>query len=248
MLLQQEAGHHSKPPGVRREQIPIELELVRREPGAGSGPGHAGSMPTRGTISRACHDLRQPVATILMLAAAASMEPGVPPRVRHYLDEITGQATWISDMVHELVHQGAPAQPEEVNVVSVIRQVAAMAAASGIRTSISVIAGRSARVSVDRILVGRAIANLVDNAVRAAGPEGEVCLTVRSRSRDVVIIVEDNGPGFGEAPGGTGLGLSMTAFVASTCGGRLALQASPLGGGHVALTLPRRPHRTDTGA
>ncbi len=121
-----------------------------------------------------------------------------------------------------------------------------MAAASGITTSIEVIAGRSATVNVDRVLIGRAIANLVDNAVRAAGPDGRVRLTVRSRGRDVVVIVEDDGPGFGEAPTGTGLGLSMTAFVASTCGGRLALQASTLGGGHVALTLPRNPSRKAT--
>ena len=176
-----------------------------------------------------------------MLTAAASLEPGVPARVRHYLDEITGQATWISDMVHELMHEGVSTQPEQVDVVTVTQHIAAMAAASGITTSIEVIAGRSATVHVDRVLVGRAIANLVDNAVRAAGPDGTVRLTVRSRGRDVVVIIEDDGPGFGEAPTGTGLGLSMTAFVASTCGGRLALQASTLGGGHVALTLPRNP-------
>lgn len=197
--------------------------------------------PEGGTLLPTCHDMRQPIATILMLATAASLEPGAPPRVQQYLDEITGQATWISDMVHTMLHHAPTVEPEVVNVVDVTKRVVAVAAASGVTAVIELLAAPSVSAFVDRVLVGRAIANLVDNATRAAGPDGHVRLSVRSRGPAVVVIVEDDGPGFGEAPCGTGLGLSMTAFVASTCGGQLALKASEFGGGKVTLTLPRTP-------
>jgi len=202
--------------------------------------------PKGGTLLRTCHDMRQPIATILMLATAASLESGTPPRVQQYLDEITGQATWISDMVHTILHHAPTVEPEVVNVVDVTKRVVAIAAASGVTAVIELLAAPSVFAFVDRVLVGRAIANLVDNATRAAGPDGHVRLSVRSRGPAVVVIVEDDGPGFGEAPCGTGLGLSMTAFVASTCGGQLALKASRLGGGKVTLTLPRTPPRSAT--
>jgi signal transduction histidine kinase len=205
------------------------------------------SGPKRGTASRRWHVVahvsRHAPTDCHNSDACDGRLPGAggAPRVQQYLDEITGQATWISDMVHTMLHHAPTVEPEVVNVVDVTKRVVAVAAASGVTAVIELLAAPSVFAFVDRVLVGRAIANLVDNATRAAGPDGHVRLSVRSRGPAVVVIVEDDGPGFGEAPCGTGLGLSMTAFVASTCGGQLALKASELGGGKVTLTLPRTP-------
>ena len=82
--------------------------------------------------------------------------------------------------------------------------------------------------------------NVVDNAVRAAGPQGRVIVTVRPGPSSVRILVEDDGPGFGQVGGGTGLGLAITRHALEQLGGGLSiLVPSGGGGGCVALSLPR---------
>jgi two-component system osmolarity sensor histidine kinase EnvZ len=106
-----------------------------------------------------------------------------------------------------------------------------------------------------RMAVRRALANLIDNALRYAGDPVEVEL--KKNSGAVVIEVRDRGPGIpaGEAerlkrpftrldgarsgPAGAGLGLAIVERVARAHGGNLEL-APREGGGLVArLTLLR---------
>ncbi len=64
---------------------------------------------------------------------------------------------------------------------------------------------------------------------------------------EVMIIVDDQGPGFGpemaerglSAGGSTGLGLDIAARTAASAGGHLTIGTSEPGGGRVTVTLPR---------
>ena len=47
------------------------------------------------------HDMRQPVAITMALAAAALTEPDLPAAARHRLEQIVEQAEWLSDMIHD---------------------------------------------------------------------------------------------------------------------------------------------------
>ena len=53
------------------------------------------------------HDMRQPVASTLALAAAALTEPDLPAAARNRLEQIVEQAEWLADMIHGclVVHQ-----------------------------------------------------------------------------------------------------------------------------------------------
>jgi signal transduction histidine kinase len=90
------------------------------------------------------------------------------------------------------------------------------------------------------VALWRLLANLVGNAVRAAGPDGQVRLGVHG---DPVphIDVHDTGPGFGLGPPGeAGLGLSTSRLLAGRCGAVLAIESPPAGGTLVRVRFTRR--------
>jgi C4-dicarboxylate-specific signal transduction histidine kinase len=53
-----------------------------------------------------------------------------------------------------------------------------------------------------------------------------------------MLAVEDNGPGFGQVPSGTGLGLSAVARNVVKYGGRMECGCGEHGGARVRLWLP----------
>ncbi len=83
----------------------------------------------------------------------------------------------------------------------------------------------------------RAIANLVSNATRAAGPDGKVVVELRRDADRVLLTVDDSGPGFGLIRPGFGLGLQAVAHGLNTYGGSLEYNQSPLGGVQAVLAL-----------
>ncbi len=107
----------------------------------------------------------------------------------------------------------------------------------------------SAFVRGDEMLLGEMLGNLIDNAVRYAGRGASATVRVRHQGDEIMLDVEDNGPGippdlrervrerFGRgAPGsdGAGLGLSIVAEIVTLFGGRFALLEGPDGRGLVA--------------
>ena len=99
----------------------------------------------------------------------------------------------------------------------------------------------------ERLLLERALANLLENALRHARSR------VRLRLEEGALLVEDDGPGLslplevlarpfrqGEGSrGSSGLGLFIAKRVAEALGGRLVACATPLGGAGLRLELPR---------
>jgi signal transduction histidine kinase len=119
-------------------------------------------------------------------------------------------------------------------------------------------------VRADRQLLGQAIANLLDNAIKYGAPaEGatgsgtkpEIGIAARAGGNMAEIVVTDHGPGVpaqerervlgrfvrleaSRSEPGSGLGLSLVAAVASLHGGTLKLEDNKPGL-RVVLTLPR---------
>jgi signal transduction histidine kinase len=187
------------------------------------------------------HEIRQPVAAIFALTEAARSLPEVPESVAVYLDQIVSQAVEIVEAASDvLAPEPAPTdlgvEPADVDEIidSVLEAYgltwAGTLARQGDRESTPIL---GSRVGVRRCLM-----NVVDNAVRAAGPMGTVTLTVRRETDAVTIVVEDDGPGFGRGPRGTGLGIEVARQGLSAIGGHLSVGApSSAGGGRVLLVL-----------
>ncbi len=109
----------------------------------------------------------------------------------------------------------------------------------------------------DRDLIGQAMVNLLDNALKFSPAGGAVHLSARQDAAGTVLVVQDAGPGLCAADRaratqrffraeqarntpGCGLGLALVEAVAQLHGGSLGLEdAAP--GLRASLTLPARP-------
>ncbi|WP_420035981.1 ATP-binding protein [Streptomyces sp. cg28] len=109
-------------------------------------------------------------------------------------------------------------------------------------------------VSVDKGLLERAVANIVENAVKYSPPDEPVLVAASALGDRVELRVVDRGPGvpdeakdrifapfqrYGDAPrgAGVGLGLAVARGFAEAMGGTLTAEDTPGGGLTMVLTL-----------
>lgn len=198
-------------------------------------------------IRETFHDLSQPVACVLALAAAALAEPDLPATTRRRLEQIAGQARWLADMVRDCLGaqgQETPAEIEELDdgradLVHIAREVIAAECLTWRGDLVLNSPAGPVWCMLHPVLLRRAVANVLGNATRAAGPAGTVTVEILRRKGGVVLSVEDNGPGFGKIPSGTGLGLSAVARNVVKHGGKMEFGCGEDGGGaRVSLWLP----------
>jgi two-component system nitrogen regulation sensor histidine kinase NtrY len=145
---------------------------------------------------------------------------------------IEPQRADLRDAVAEIVeaYRGGPSAPVQVTLAAPDAEVA---------------------VSFDRRLLGRALRNLVENAVRASPAGSTVEVTIERLDGEATIRVADQGAGvppellgrilepyFSTQSGGTGLGLPIARRVAEEHGGGLSVRNRPSGGFEVAITIP----------
>jgi two-component system OmpR family sensor kinase len=116
--------------------------------------------------------------------------------------------------------------------------------------------GTVGRIQADPDSVDRLVTVLLDNACRYAGSHGSVALEVASGAGQVVLTVDDSGPGIPEAhrdlvfdrfhrasdlAGGTGLGLAIADAVVRNSGGTWSIGTSPQGGARMQVTWREAP-------
>ena len=194
------------------------------------------------SIREICHDLRNPIATISALAAAAMTQLDAPaegPTVRKRLEQIQEETRRMSQLVRQLLEDATT--PTLLDAAVVAGDVAASCQVTFPGT-IQVMASAGAMVVVDEIGLRRSLANLVENATRAAGPEGSVLVRVRRARSWIHCEVSDSGPGFGKGPSGSqSLGLTIVDRLARSHGGRLEVLDGTLGGAMLRLSLPVAP-------
>lgn len=186
------------------------------------------------------HDLRAPLASIRAMAEA--LEEGIVtdiPTVTRYHSLLRAEADRLSSLVDDLfelsrLQAGRPdlrleAVPLEGLVEEVVASMRARAAREGVVLRPRVTEAVEVRVSVPEF--SRALANLVDNAIRHTPRGGQVVVEARADGDIAVIAVEDT---CGGIPGPDLERVFDTAFRGDAARGRHAGS-----GGGLGLTIAR---------
>jgi signal transduction histidine kinase len=214
----------------------------------------------RRLVADASHELRSPVAVIRQHAEVALAHPdrttttGLAETV---LAEDLRLQRLAEDLLlltradeHSLALRRRPVDLDDL----VIDEARRLRAATGLRVDTTAVS--AGRVDGDAAGLRRVLRNLGDNAARHAA--GQLALAVAEDDGQVVLAVDDDGPGIPEADrervferfvrlddararddGGSGLGLAIVAELVAAHGGTVAAAPSPLGGARLRVTLPR---------
>jgi signal transduction histidine kinase len=154
-----------------------------------------------------------------------------------------------------------------VDLAGVVARVAnrfdGKASARGVVLESDVVGDTTAEV--DPVLLGQAMWNLLENAIRFTPTGGRVRVSIRGGADYVDVIVEDSGPGFPEEAldrvfdrffrgdparsrpddvSGTGLGLAIVKGIAEAHDGHVEAGKAPGGGARVTVRFPRRSQQT----
>jgi signal transduction histidine kinase len=195
-------------------------------------------------VRRLCHDVGQELAVIQALVDLAGGEPNLPKRSLRRLEQISARADFIAQMTRQLLE--VTAAWVEIDLARLVaRAIEDVQLRTDTRCRLE--AGPGTLIA-DPVMLRRAVVNMLDNAVRAAGPAGSVTVRTRLDGDQALIEVEDTGPGFGRAdPGLASLGLGVVRDCAVRHGGEVATGAGESGGALVCLRLPQAPSVHGTG-
>ncbi|QEL18432.1 sensor histidine kinase [Limnoglobus roseus] len=203
------------------------------------------------------HEINNPLAVISGNAQRLKKNETDDDR-RKALDSIIRQSTRISDIVRELMQYARPAAPNRSAVdlsefiAITVADFQPQASVKGIRLTCET-PGESATCFFDLGQVRKALHAVLQNAIDAVPPGGEIGIRYHTLAGQVVVGIEDTGPGPSEAAvphlfdpfysgrsagRGRGLGLATAWRLANINGGELSYQHALEGVTRFELTFP----------
>jgi signal transduction histidine kinase len=226
-----------------------------------------------GFVSSVSHELRTPLAQIRLYLETLQLGRAPSEEQRQWaLSHIERETTRLTHLVENVLrfstlgHDAASSAPiDPVSEVRTIVEEFAPLAASR-RTSVVLETSDATAVRVRAHALRHIVINLLDNAVKYGPADQTVFVGVARRGDDVVISVDDEGPGIPAAEreaiwrpftrgqtstdkGGSGIGLTIVREVAVASGGAAWVEDGRRGGARFVVTLPadrgHEPPRSD---
>ena len=216
-------------------------------------------------VSDASHELKTPLAAIRLLTDSILQTENIDPvTAREFVSDIGAEAERLSRITEDLLRltrldSGVMETPTVVDVLPVMEQVLRMMGlvAQEKGTELTYRAEGTCTVLASRDEIHQVIYNLTDNAVKYAPPGSTVQLSLSRQGEQVVLTVEDNGPGIpaedlpriferfyrvdkarSRAAGGTGLGLAIVSDTVAKRGGTVEAANRPGGGAVFTVRWP----------
>ncbi|MQA74813.1 MAG: HAMP domain-containing protein [Solirubrobacterales bacterium] len=212
-------------------------------------------------VADASHELRTPLA-ILKAEIELALEAGrSPEELRRALGSAAEETDRLTQLAEDLLvlarsaEGGLPLDIEPVDLRALVERVRSrFGRHEGAIERISIELPPGLRVEADRAHVERAIANLIDNALRHGA--GRIRVTGAVAGDRVEVHVADEGEGLSDdlletaferfsradaarSGGGTGLGLAIVETIARAHGGAAGIANRPRGGADAWISLPR---------
>jgi signal transduction histidine kinase len=222
-------------------------------------------------VADASHELRNPLAIIRTNVDVALADPHPDPdELRHTITVVKRASDRMARLVDDLLALARRQEPtfehEPVDLGAAVTEASddfvVPAAARGIVLDRAI--APDVTVVGDRDALKRAVANLLENAVRLAPAESRIRLATGSEGDRAWIAVADEGPGIApedqphvfdrfwradrarsRADGGTGLGLAIVRQIVESHGGQIRLQSKVGVGSSFVLWLPVAPTALD---
>jgi two-component system sensor histidine kinase KdpD len=206
------------------------------------------------------HDLRSPL-TAIRVAVESLSSPALtldPADRDALLDAMRAEVTRLDRVVGNLLDvsrlQAGAVRPERALCTLESVVVPALGGLEGHERVDATLPDDLPLLDVDAVQIERVLVNLLENALKFSPPGSPVRVSAAAQPGEVVIRVDDEGPGlpreelervfepFRQASAasakGTGLGLAIVRGFAEANGGRVHAERRPRGGTAFVLTLP----------
>ncbi len=220
-------------------------------------------------VSAVSHEFRTPLTSMAHLTERLQRDVSIPTeRKRQYYDVLARDTDRLHRFVETLLDFGrleagaAPVRPEPSDLVQVVADVVGeFRAAAGPRGPDITVhpSSQIPPVAVDRDTFGRAVWNLLDNAVKYSPAGSPVAVSIHASGREAQVDVTDRGPGVPEAERrqifqkfvrgaeprasgikGTGIGLALVERIVRAHGGHVRLESAVGRGSTFSIVLPFR--------
>lgn len=231
----------------RLEEEALEAEALRRN-----------DLVKTAVIRSVSHDLRTPLAT--MHAAVDALGPEGPgldaDEQRELLATVRRELARLERYVENVLDlsrlEAGAATPSPALWTVDALTVQALAGLPGAERVELELGDDLPPVQIDAAQIERALANMLENALRFSPADSTVSVRAESRGTEVIVWIEDSGPGVPAADAsaifepfrrstrsrGAGLGLAIARGFVEANGGRVWVESAPGGGASFALTLP----------
>ena len=210
------------------------------------------------------HEIKSPLSNMLLAIDVALMKARTVDEYRAVLESFAEDGERLSRLVHDLLlvargkNLDAELERQQIDLATELEIIREYFAPAAEERSITLMVTHdvSGPINANRILLQRAINNLVDNSLKHTPPGGTITLSAAGTGGSTKIVVSDTGAGISPdflphafdryAVGtsgasrvkGTGLGLSIVRSVVELHGGTVAIKSERDKGTAVTIDLP----------
>lgn len=201
------------------------------------------------------HEIRNPLGSVKGAAEYLKDEP-MPETSKEFVNIILEEAGRLNEVLRRFLDYARPFKTDigEHDIAALIKRTAALILADEAAANIQIdiqVPESPVYGKVDAELFRQVIINLAKNAVEAMGKAGRLSLIVEEISGEILVRVEDEGPGispenldklfepfYTTKSGGSGLGLAISQRICEAHGAKLLVKSTPGKGTRFTVALP----------